>query len=1097
MVAKSFSCGEQIIRRFQIYLFLALLAVCSFIPALDAQGVGAAIQGTVRDASGAIIPGAMITAINTETNLRRTGTSNESGLFSIPNLPPGKYRVQVSLSGFQTRVVENIELVVGQEFVLNTTLEVGGLAEQVTVASEIPLVDTSTAQVSGLVAEREVKDLPLNGRSFDNLISLNPVMVNSSAIKQTTSSSTGPGNYFSVAGRRPGENIFLWNGVEYPGGTNAISSTPGGVSGQLLGIEAVREFNIVPNMDAAEFGHRAGGNVTIVTQSGTNNFHGSAYEFLRNSALDARNFFDRKARPDDPRIPPFRRNQFGGSAGGPIQKDKMFIFGNYEGFRQMWNLPKVAIVPDQQARKGLLPDANGVYQPVPDLNPAVLPYFALWPEPNGRNIGGGAAYSYHATPNPVNEDFGIVKVDRIFSDKDTVSGAYTIDYGDNVGTGQNPFSLVNNSERAQVLSLADTHIFSPTMVNNFTAGFSRVWFRYFYSVSISPPGVQPFVVGKPPGQINIGGAQGSTTITPAGSGPNTGHDQLNIDNIFTYQDTLRITKGIHSIALGGWLERLQSTDLSGTYGQVNFTSLTTFLQGRPTLFQVTQPAPAIPFRVWMGAWFVQDAVKLRSNLTVSLGLRHELSNGYHANNNMAASFTQGPDGVLLTQPRIGDSLFTKNRGKWLLGPRAALAWDPFGKGQTSVRGGFGMAYNILDNIGWCCINVPPIAGASQISGSNVPFPLQIVPGVTQLASATPGGGRLGIQSDPYTPTVFNYHFEIEQGLPSNISLRVGYIGSRGYHEILRADANKAFPVICPASPCPAGLAAGTKYFPNFPAVRRNPQLGSAGIFFSSGINNFNGGFVDVNRRFRTGLGLRTNYTFGRSLDNASAITGSQAGGQNGAVMDTEDRKRDYGLSAFDVRHRFSLNGMYELPLGKGKSFLGGVTGVADKLVSGWQLNTIVNLQSGFPFTPLLGFNQSRDGDTGMPDRPNMVPGRTLKDVYLRTPEHWVDAKAFALPMAGTYGSVGRNVLTGPSLKTVDLSVFKTTKVTEQVTLQFRAEAFNVLNRANFGIPGLVMLTAVGAPGAATTTADPANSAGLISNTATYSRQIQMGLKLSW
>src|SRR5437016_7738256 len=399
MVAKSFSCDEQIIRRFLIYLFLALLAVCSVIPALDAQGVGAAIQGTVRDTSGAIIPGAMITAINTETNLRRTGTSNESGLFSIPNLPPGKYRVQVSLSGFQTRVVENIELVVGQEFVLNTTLEVGGLAEQVTVASEIPLVDTSTAQVSGLVAEREVKDLPLNGRSFDNLISLNPVNVNSSAIKQTTSSSTGPGNYFSVAGRRPGENIFLWNGVEYPGGTSAISSTPGGVSGELLGIEAVREFNVVPNMDAAEFGHRAGGQVTIVTQSGTNTFHGSAYEFLRNSALDSRNFFDHQLQPTDPRIPPFKRNQFGGSAGAPIQKDKTFVFVNYEGFRQAWDLPKVAIVPDAQARQGFLPcgisglpcgsNAPGTEVRVPGFNPAVAPYFGLWPDPNGPELGGG------------------------------------------------------------------------------------------------------------------------------------------------------------------------------------------------------------------------------------------------------------------------------------------------------------------------------------------------------------------------------------------------------------------------------------------------------------------------------------------------------------------------------------------------------------------------------------------------------------------------------------------------------------------------------------------------------------------------------------
>jgi hypothetical protein len=1066
----------------------------------------------------------MITVISSETNLRRTATSNSAGLFSVPDLPPGRYRVEFSGQGFQTKVMENIELVVGQQFVLNAALEVGQLTQQVTITSEAPLVDTSTSQISGLVAERQVKDLPLNGRSFDNLISLNPVMVNSSAIKQTTSSSTGPGNYFSVAGRRPGENIFLWNGVEYPGGSNAISSTPGGVSGELLGIEAVREFNIVPNMDAAEFGHRAGGQVGIVTQSGSNAFHGSLYEFLRNSALDARNFFDRQVRPTDPHIPPFRRNQFGASASGPIQRDKTFVFGNYEGFRQAWSLTKVAIVPDAQARQGLLPcgipgvpcgsNAPGTPVKVPGFNPAVVPYFALWPDPNGPNLGGGTAYSYNTTANPVREDFGIVRFDHTFSSKDTFSGTYTVDDGVNVGTGQNPFSAVNNLERAQVLSLSETHVFSPTTVNNFTAGFSRVWFRYFYSVSISPAGVEPFVVGKPPGQINIGGTQGNTLITPAGSGPNTGHDQLNVDNIFTYQDNVRITKGIHLIALGGWLERLQSTDLSGTYGQVNFDTLLSFLQGQPSLFQVTAPAPAIPFRVWLGAWFVQDAMKLTSNFTLSLGLRHEFSNGYHANDNLAASFTQGPDGVLLTQPRIGDSLFTTNRAKRLFSPRAALAWDPFGKGQTSVRAGFGMVYNLLDNVGWCCINVPPIAGASQITGK-VPFPVPpIVPGVTSLASAMPAGGRLGIQEDPYTPTVFSYHFEIEQALPGNISLRVGYLGSHGYHEVLRGDANKPFPTICSAAQnnCPAFLpdgtpiqiADGTKYFPcrvaltpqnnfscpknQFP-LHRNPQLGSAGIFFTSSLNNYNGVFVDVNRRFRSGLALRTNYTYGHSLDNSSAITGTQAAGQVGVVMDPEDRMRDYGLSAFDIRNRFSLNGIYELPVGRGKPFLTGVKGVADKLVSGWQLNTIVNLQSGFPFTPILGFNRSRDVDTGLPDRPNWAPGRTLNGIYLRTPEHWVDATAFALPPAGTYGNVGRNVLIGPGLATVDLSMFKTTRLTERSNVQFRAEAFNLLNRTNFGIPNLVMLDQLSGA--------PASSAAAITTTATTSRQIQLGLKLSW
>ncbi len=1055
---------------------LFVLAMCLSTPALYAQGVGSAIQGTVRDTTGAVIPAATITVISTETNLQRTASSSSAGLFSVPDLTPGRYRVQISHQGFQTRVVENVELVVGQQLVLNTALQVGEISQQVTVTSEAPLVDTSTSQVSGLVAERQVKDLPLNGRSFDNLISLNPAMVNSTGMKQNVSSSTGPGNYFSIGGRRPGENIFLWNGVEYPGGSNAISSTPGGVSGQLLGIEAVREFNVVPNLDAAEFGHRAGGQVAIVTQSGSNAFHGSLYEFLRNSALDARDFFDQTIGP-----PPFRRNQFGGAAGGPIQRDKTFIFGNYEGYRQAWNLTKVAVVPDELARKGVLPSG-----PVQGLNPAVLPYFALWPAPNGPNLGQGKAQSFNTTPNPVREDFGIVRVDRAFSDKDSLNVAYTIDDGDNVGTGQNPFSLVSNLEKAQVLNLGEVHVFSPNIVNSFTAGFSRVWYRYFYSVSITPPGVEPYVAGKPLGQINIGGSQGITDITPAGSGPNTGHDQLNIDNIFTYQDQVRITKGIHSIAFGAWFERLQSNDLSGSYGQTNFTDLTSFLQGKPSLFQVTSPAPMIPFRVWMGAWFVQDAIKLTSNLTLNLGLRHEFSNGYHANNNMAASFTQGPNGVLLTQPRIGESLFTTNRATRLFGPRAALAWDPFGKGQTSIRAGFGMAYNLLDNVGWCCINVPPLAGASQIT-SNVPFPLQIVPGVTKLASATPGGGRLGIQGDPHTPTVLSYHFEIEQALPANTSIRVAYLGSRGYHEVLRADANTVIPTICPASPCPASLPAGTKYFPT-PIVRRNPQLSSAGIFFTSGVNNYNGFFVDVNHRFRSGFALRANYTRGRALDNESAITGSQAGGQIGVVMDPDDRRRDYGLAAFDIRNRFSLNSIYELPFGTGKRFWSGVKGVPDKLVSGWQLNTIVSLQSGFPFTPTLGFSQSRNGDTGNPDRPNMAPGRTTQGIYLRTPEHWVDATAFVLPPAGTFGNAGRNILEGPGLADLDVSMFKNTRLTERLNLQFRAESFNLMNHTNLGLPNLVMLTASGTP---------STSAAKITTHATNSRQIMFGLKLSW
>ena len=290
--------------------FVCLLTLAAMA---TAQGTGATIQGLVTDAKRAVIPEASVTATNTETNVQRTAITGEAGIYVIPNLPPGRYLVQVVLPGFKTSVHENIDLVVGQRLTLNTVLEAGEITEQKTVRSEAPLVDVSTAQVAGVVGEREVKDLPLNGRSVDDLITLNPATVNTTAVKGEASGSSGPGNNFAIAGQRPGHNIFLWNGVEYPGGSNAESSTPGGVSGQLLGIDAVREFNVVPSIDSAEAGHRVGGQVNVVTKSGTNSFHGTVFEFLRYSALDARNFFHQDA------IPPFKRNQFGGSAGGPIR----------------------------------------------------------------------------------------------------------------------------------------------------------------------------------------------------------------------------------------------------------------------------------------------------------------------------------------------------------------------------------------------------------------------------------------------------------------------------------------------------------------------------------------------------------------------------------------------------------------------------------------------------------------------------------------------------------------------------------------------------------------------------------------------------------
>ena len=1078
-------------------LLEGVVCLVTLAPAVDAQGT-AEIQGIVTDSTGAVIPGATVTATNIETNLQRTATTGSAGLYVIPNLPPGRYRVQVALSGFQTSLHENINLVVGQQLTLKTVLQLGEITEQMTVTSAAPLVDISTAQVAGLVGERQVKDLPLNGRSFDNLITLNPATVNTTAMKGGASSSTGPGNYFAIAGQRPGHNIFLWNGVEYPGGSNAESSTPGGVSGQLLGIDAVRELNVVPSIDSAEVGHRAGGQISVVTASGTNAFHVSLFEFLRNSALDARNFFDRGT------IPPFERNQFGGSAGGPLRKDKTFVFGNYEGFRQQLGLSSVAIVPDAQARQGFLPcnivtPAPAACPPSGRVNvgvaPGVSPYFNLWPDPNGdellqNGLPTGTARAFNNPSNPIREDFGTMRVDHTFSNRDSLNGAYTLDDGDSRTPGQNPFSLLDLRQRTQILTLSELHILSPTIVNEFTAGFSRSHYSVLLPVSVQPSGVQSFVSGLPIGQFKIGGGAtaGAAALTVAGSGPNTGSNQTEVTNIFTYADQFQISRGIHSVKAGVWFERLQNNEFNLNWGQAIFPTLQSFLQGAPSQLSLQINPALLPWRSWLGAWFVQDSMRLRPSLTLSLGLRHEFTNGWHNEDNAAANLVPGPDGVLLTAPVIGNSLFAKNTQRWLFGPRAGVAWDPFGKGRTSIRAGFGMAHNLLDNIGWCCRSVNPLYSTYVIA--NPPFPYQQDPaapfpaGLSVTKGSTGGGG---IQPDAQPSTAVHYRLEIEQGLGAATSLRLTYTGSHGYHGILRADSNTAVPVICSQERgnCSAALPAGTKYFPAG-APRRNPQLSSIVQFFTSAVSDYNAGSIDLNRRFNGGLAFRTNYTYSKSMDNASSLSSLQAIGNPALVLDPADPMRDYGLSAFDVRHRFSFSGSYELPFGNGRRFLNGVTGVADQMVSGWQVNLISSAQSGFPFTPTLGFNWSRDGNTSTPDRVSLAPGRRLDSIYLGTPEHWVDPTAFVLPAAGTYGNAGRNILIGPRLVTVDLSVFKTTRISDRRNLQFRAEIFNLLNHTNFGIPSPIMLTNTGAPAAA---------AGVITSTATTSRQIQLGMKL--
>ncbi len=1046
--------------------------------------VTAAISGSVEDASGAAVPDATVTVRSLETGASRTVKTDSSGGYTVVSLPLGPQELKAGKPGFKTDVRTGVDLVVGQEAVVNFRLELGELVQQVTTSDEAGVVNTTTSSVAGVVGEQQIKDLPLNGRSFDNLIPLNPGAVNYSALK-TRYTSTSDGNTFSVDGRRTYENLFLLNGIEYTG-SSQLAISPGGVSGTLMGIDAIREFNVLTDTYDAAYGKRAGAQISVITQSGTNQLHGSLYEFIRNSDLDARNFFDMAS------VPPFRRNQFGGALGGPVKKDKWFLFGNYEGYRQSLAETNVSVVPDEEARQGLLPNAAGVYKPVSKLNPAMLNYTQLWPAPNGPEltVGGlpsGTALSYNNPRNTVREDFGTLRTDYLLSARDTFSADYTIDDGDSLIPQADPLFASYETLRNQVASVEETHIFSPNILNTFRAGFSRAAFSYDSTLLASFPASLDFVTGLGPGGIVIGGGVTTTnggSITSAG--PNNASNVWDRRNLFTYTDGVQITKGRNQISAGVWSQRMQDNDntASRQLGQASFASLTTFLQGTVTSFQVVPDPNELGWRSLFGAGYVQDAIKLTPRLTFQVGLRYEFTTGWNEESGRAANYVTGSNGILQTNPVVGSSAFTNNNATHLLGPRAGLAWDVFGNGRTAIRAGYGTYYSLIDDLGYLLNSIPPYNGSVSKTGS-LPSLVPITPGVPPPAGTI--YAPQGVQPNAGTPTVQEWNFTAEQQLSHDTVLRVAYVGSFGYHGLISIDPNTIPAQVCSnPSGCSAGgdislasfgtnphtVPEGTLYIPGPGATRPNPDLGAGFFWYTEGNSSYNALQIDVSHRFRKGLQFRANYTRSKDLDMNSALTTAQANNQPQMVLDRNDLHRDWGPSAYNVPNLVNLSGTYELP------FRG------NRLVSGWQLNTIVTLESGFPFTPVIGSNRSGDGDTRNPDRPSVNPAFS-GPVVEGNPNQWFNPSAFILPTPGTYGNLGRSTYSGPGLANVDASLFKETIIHERIRLQFRAEFFNLLNRVNFGTPNSTVFSG----------SSVSPSAGLITTTNTTSRQIQFGLKL--
>jgi hypothetical protein len=1031
-----------------------------------AQGE-ATIQGTATDSSGGAVPGVGIRIRNLETGAERSQQTDETGRYDVVALPVGRYELHAEKPGFRSEHRTGILLALGQREIVDVVLAVGDVRQTVQVEAAPTIVAVTTEEVSGLVGERQVKELPLNGRSYDQLMTLNPGIVNYTSQRAggIGTSNSVVGNMFAVSGRRPQENLFLLNGVEFTSASE-INNTPGGVSGQLLGVDAVREFSVVKDTYGAEYGKRPGAQVNIVTASGSNQVHGNVYEFLRNSALDARNFFDHGD------IPAFRRNVFGGSLGGPIKKDKSFLFGNYEGFRQDLGLSNLSLVPDDVSRASAVP--------------SIQPLLALWPVANGPEIltsTGAPSGIAEAFTNPlqqIREDFGTVRMDQIFTDKDSLAGVYTADDSEAHSPTNNPFTLVDIYLREQVASLSETHIFSPTLLNKATFGFSRGRFYFNSGTAVELPGW--IHQGQPVGAVVVGGGttlNGASQITNGGT--NAGSNLSATRNLYTTADQLSFTRGKHLFILGGRLEWLQANDslIQDQYGQISFTNLQSFLLGKVSTYTYAPSSTPMAWRSLQGAFYGEDVVKLKPSLELRLGFRGESTNGWNEAHNRAANYAFDANGVIITQPVVGSSALAVNNAKFLPSPRVGIAWSPFGSKKTVIRAGFGLHYALLDNLSYRLDQNGPFNSVYAVK--NIAFS-DIAPGATYSGSkAIPSG----VQPDLKTPTVESWSLKIEREVSSNTSLGISYDGSHGYHELLSVDANLPTATICPASPCPAGYPDGAYYYPVGAALANNAVWNTT-HWFSEGISSYHGLSVDVNHRFGRGLQFRGVYTFAKTLDDGDNMNTSVATNSPAFIANPLVPLADYGRASFDLRHVGVIHATYELPFARGDSALG--KRWLGKLIANWQVSGIQTIQSGLPFTPQLSYNPSNDGDTRNPVRPSLNPNFT-GPVILGGPKQYFDANAFIQPLPGTYGNAGRNILSGPGLVETDLSLTKKIPVSERLSVQFRAEFFNLFNHTNFNIPNPVVF--------ASATGGPSPTAGVITATSTTSRQTQFGLKLLW
>jgi hypothetical protein len=1123
-----------------------------------AQVAGAMLKGTVTDATGATVPKAQVSITDVATGIAHNVTTDASGTYSAANLRPGDYQVRVTATGFSVEVRSGITLTVGAQQVLDIALRVGQMSQVVEVAGEAPTVELASSEISAEITSATVRELPLNGRSWTSLATLQPgvsqINTQPSFTVGADRGNRGFGAQISVSGSRPQMDNYRLDGVTMNGYSNAA---PGSVTGEKLGVDAVQEFSVISTNQGAEYGRTAGGVVNAITKSGTNQFHGTGYEFLRNSALDARNFFDDPTTP----IPPFRRNQFGASAGGPIIKDRTFVFGDYEGVRQYQGHSIVNTVPSLAARGGTLTYKGATADPtlfqsgctptgvtdqctVP-VDPSVAKYLVFYPLPDDPTKNSGNTGTSTFVQNQiVHEDFVTVRVDHKFSDKDSIFGTIVWDRTPYTTPDGMNNVLLGDFTKDQMDIVEWTHAITPTFVNSARFGFNRQRADVDYGVSAINPAAADIGLGANPGRTaaQVQGLGGGIPLMTGGVGANPIYFYR--WNSFQYYDDAFFTHGKHSIKFGGSVERMQlnATGLSNPNGVFTFTGkLQSFLTNQAAKFNsgIGSTLHSRAYRQTLFGVYLQDDWRIRSNLTLNLGLRYETVTVEKETTGQTAVLYNPADltahcGILATNCGAVGAMY-QNPTHRDFQPRVGFAWDPFHNGKTAVRGGFGVFDNlplIYQFTGMEILAAPffQLGSVKTAAGS-------FYTGIPSLSGNPKSFRSAYIENKMPRNYVMQWNLNIQQQITPSVTAFLGYVGNHGVHMPLRIDDyDIVLPTLTPAGYLwPKVDVLGSVYggacqetdpeadpAPGCaPAARLNTNFGSIRGMFYSGSSIFHAFEAGVTKKMTHGLQLQGAFTWSKSIDDSSGTGYADQFSNSMSSLVHFDNRLLRGVSDFNIGRTLVINGIWQVPTAKSlNAFVGG-------LVNGWQVQSIFKVSDGIPFTPTfatggdpLGLNSSDDWDY-----PNRLTGSGCNSlVNPGNPVHYVKTDCFAVPTAPNQafwdancdpappgfggplpagdlrcfnlrGNAGRNIMTAPGLINMDFAVFKNNhirRISETFNVQFRAEMFNILNRANFAPPVLIDQTDIfNGDGA------PNDTAGQLKSTVTDAREIQFGIKVVW